>query len=247
MFAVFEFGHISGLLRNSSLIHFLKKMATDDVGEKAFRDEEMANTTAKKDWPSRVFGKASAEIDASSVSSVDLPVDKRRKTETAALSTRIDSDAVFAYRVQQEEDQRAAEDAQNLEETLLMVQEVEQHVLLEQQQAAESVRMLERFALERQMEEDKYMVHLIDEPFVEPHDPRARKCFVCGNWSLAILTLDDGDCPHSACSHGCYVKLNNRWLDIKYGLLEGDREFNSDSTQTESDVASGSAECKRSR
>ena len=222
-------------------------MATNDVGEKAFRDEEMANTTAMKDLPSRVFGKASAVIDATTASSVDLPVDKRRKTETAALSTCIDSDAVFACRVQQEEDQRAAEDAQNLEETLLMVQEVEQHVLLEQQQAAESVRMLERFALERQMEEDKYMVHLIDEPFVEPHDPRARKCFVCGNWSLAILTLDDGDCPHSACSHGCYVKLNNRWLDIKYGLLEGDREFNSDSTQTESDVASGSAECKRSR
>ena len=133
---------------------------------------------------------------------------------------------MLAYRVQQEEDQRAAEYAQNLEQTLLIVKEEEQHVFLEQQQAAESVQMLERFSLRRQMEEDLWLIHLIAEPYAEPHDPRARKCFVCGSWSLASFKLDDGDCPHSACSHQCYVRLHSKWVDIKHGLLEGDRVFN---------------------
>ena len=65
-------------------------MATNDVVEKAFCDEEMADTTAKKDEPSGDSGKANAKIN------VDRKC-KRRKMH-------IDADAAFAYRVQQEED-----------------------------------------------------------------------------------------------------------------------------------------------
>ena len=63
-------------MQNPFLLCFAKKMATNDVVEKAFHDEEMTDTTAKQDEPSGESEEANVKIDEKIASSVDVPIDK---------------------------------------------------------------------------------------------------------------------------------------------------------------------------
>ena len=56
----------------------------------------------------------------------------------------------------------------------------------------------------------------------ESMEPAPRRCFACGTQTLSPITVLP-DCPHVACSLGCYHKVTDRWIEIKNELQCLDR------------------------
>ena len=57
-----------------------------------------------------------------------------------------------------------------------------------------------------------------------------RRCYICGCYTLSPLKLDvrgeeQPECPHVACTLKCYQKLYEEWIDIKYELVDLEREL----------------------
>ena len=52
----------------------------------------------------------------------------------------------------------------------------------------------------------------------------ARRCYVCGIYTICPMKLRETECPHVACCLGCLHRLHNMWIDIKFGLQQLERE-----------------------